>query len=208
VQHFVQLGTVECHPDGECFELSKKKVYRLDRGYLKVVQINAEGMTRVKYIIVAGDLFGSLSYLLNGEHSYTEYGVAIGFVQLTALPLSEVQRLVKTDLDFEKALLTAVGKRIVKMEKRFDAMVFGDSEERILNFIREYIDSYGKSDGVNIAAPNLLTHHEISTLTATSRQTVTRVFNRLRADGFIDYNTQRLTLLRDLASVQSADLIK
>lgn len=172
---------------------------------MKVVQINSNGMQRVKYIITPGDLFGSLSYLLHGEHEYTEYGVAVNYVQLTMLSLDDVKRLCNTEKTFETALLEAVGKRIIKIEKRLDAMVFGDSEERIVNFVNEYIGSYGKPNGDKIVAPNLLTHHEVSTLTATSRQTVTRVFNRLRAEGFIEYDTHRISQLKELLPARNTN---
>jgi CRP/FNR family transcriptional regulator, cyclic AMP receptor protein len=99
-------------------------------------------------------------------------------------------------------LLLVVGKRIIKLEKRLDAMVFGDSEERIIEFINEYMNSCGKQVNGTISAPNLLTHQEISTLTGTSRQTVTRIYNQLRNDGFIDYDTHSIFLLRDLKNVE------
>jgi CRP/FNR family transcriptional regulator len=73
-------------------------------------------------------------------------------------------------------------------------MVFGIASQRIVNLLLEYAKSYGKKSGNSLVAPNYLTHLEISTLTGTSRQTVTKVLNELRKQLKIEYNTREIVV--------------
>jgi CRP/FNR family transcriptional regulator len=71
-------------------------------------------------------------------------------------------------------------------------MVFGNAQQRIINLLLEYTKSYGTKLENEYVAPNYLTHQEISTLTGTSRQTVTKVLNDLRKQQKIEYNTREI----------------
>ena len=48
-----------------------------------------------------------------------------------------------------------------------------------------------------------MTHQEIASITATSRQTVTTVLNELREDNILSFNRQRL-LIRDMSQLANA----
>jgi CRP-like cAMP-binding protein len=97
---FKRVGSLSCFRDGDCFPLSKHHVYRVETGYVKVIQINQSGLQRVKYVIVPGDVFGSLAFLMQSDYDYQEYGIAYGFVELSVLPIAKVQQLFNTDEEF------------------------------------------------------------------------------------------------------------
>ena len=193
---FKSKGVKKKIDKGVLFEMSHEHLYFLEEGILKIIQINKSGAQRVKYIIRKSEIFGGLYFLMRGEKKYTDYSVALEDSSLSMIHYSEIESYAKKNIEFEKYILKSLGERIIKIEKRLDAMIFGDSNERILRFIIEYVESYGEKVDGKIVAPNLLTHMEISTLTATSRQTVTKVFNLLRKKKVIDYNTHTIELLK------------
>ena len=197
-QVFNQSGIRRNYTPGAVLDLDPEYVYRLERGIMKMVETHEDGRQRIKYIFMPGDIFGTITYLLNGKHNYHERVIALQYVQLSALPLRQVREMMRTDPAFEERMLETIGKRIIKLEHRLDAMVFLNTEQRVHSFLKEFFLSYGQYDCDKRMIPNLLTHEEISTLTGTSRQNVTRVFNKLRKDGFIEYDKEKIVMLRDL----------
>ncbi|HZG00745.1 MAG TPA: Crp/Fnr family transcriptional regulator [Chitinophagales bacterium] len=203
---FNALGNTRIYQTDHVLTLSGNHVYLLERGFAKVIQPDANGTNSLKYIIRPGDVFGSLAFLLEGNDAYREYAVTVGLVQLTSLTQQDARRLCETDPSFRKHLYQAIGQRIVRLEKRTDVLLHGNAEQRVIFFIMDYVDANGVFEEGQLVAPNLLTHHEISTLAVTSRQTVTKVLNRLREQGLIHYDSKRIvrTLHRDSGSAANA----
>ncbi len=174
------------------FELSHEHIYKLNQGALKIIHFNNDGSHRIKYIILAGEIFGGLSYLMEGKKVYAEHAEALENSDLSLIHIDEFNDYLQSVPDGHRNFLQAVGQRIIKLEKRIDSMVFGNAMQRIINLLLEYAKSYGKKEGHFIKAPNYLTHLEISTLTGTSRQTVTKTLNELRKQKKIEYNTREI----------------
>jgi len=195
---FQSIGIPLIYQDGTLFQLDAQRVYRLARGLIKVVHVHPDGTHTFKYVIKRGDVFGSLAFLLRGNDVYPEHGLTVGLVELASLTQDEAHRLSETDARFRSCLYDAIGKRIVRLEKRMDAMMLDTAEARVVHFLMDYLEAQGVREDGKLVAPNLLTHREISTVTATARQTVTRVFNALRQKGYIDYDSNRLVQLAPL----------
>lgn len=179
------------------FELSHEHIYKLNKGALKIIHFNADGSHRIKYIILSGEIFGGLSYLMQGRKVYAEHAEALENSELSLIHIDEFDDYLQSVPDGYRNFLQAVGQRIIKLEKRIDSMVFGNAMQRIINLLIEYAKSYGKKEGQLIKAPNYLTHMEISTLTGTSRQTVTKALNELRKQKKIEYNTREILVYMD-----------
>jgi CRP-like cAMP-binding protein len=174
------------------FELSHQHIYKLNKGVLKIIHFNNDGSHRIKYIILSGEIFGGLAYLMGGKKIYTEYAEALENADISVIHIDQFDDYIQLMPDGYRSFLESVGRRIIKLERRIDSMVFGNASQRIVNLLLEYAKSYGKRDGNIFTAPNYLTHLEISTLTGTSRQTVTKVLNQLRQQKKIEYNTREI----------------
>src|SRR5688500_14054588 len=92
-----QTGVVQSHAPHSFFEISPLHVYRLDRGCLKIVHVNSEGQRHVKYVIMAGEWFGALAFLLKSERTYMEYAMTTEYVQTTLVPVEQARALCKED---------------------------------------------------------------------------------------------------------------
>jgi CRP/FNR family transcriptional regulator len=112
--------------------------------------------------------------------------------ELSMIHIDEFDEYLRSLPDGYRDFMEAVGQRIIKLERRIDSMVFGNAQQRIINLLLEYTKSYGTKLENEYVAPNYLTHQEISTLTGTSRQTVTKVLNDLRKQQKIEYNTREI----------------
>jgi CRP-like cAMP-binding protein len=85
--------------------------------------------------------------------------------------------------------------RLRKIESRLSSVVFKDSSTRIIDFVRELAQDFGKVKNGELVVKNFLTHKDIAKLTFTSRQTVSSVLNRLKRAGKIDYDERYIKIL-------------
>jgi CRP-like cAMP-binding protein len=80
------------------------------------------------------------------------------------------------------------------MERRFESLIFKDARDRIIDFIRDLVLTKGKKIGYEYAVKHKLTHQDMASLTATSRQTVTIVLNELRDSGILDFDRRSIII--------------
>ena len=80
-------------------------------------------------------------------------------------------------------------------------LVFKDAKSRIIEFLIDEAELKGQKVGFETLVKNMLTHQDISRLTATSRQTVTTVLNELREANIINFDRKRF-LVRDLSELK------
>jgi CRP/FNR family cyclic AMP-dependent transcriptional regulator len=98
-------------------------------------------------------------------------------------------------------IMEQLGTRMIGLEKRLGALTFQHSKIRIMNFLYELGCQHGQRVGYEILVRKFLTQKEISSLTSTSRQTVSTVLNELRSKNVISFNRKRL-LIRDLEELR------
>ncbi len=90
----------------------------------------------------------------------------------------------------------------MELERRLEALVFRNSRNRILEFLVETTACRGQRMGYEWVIRGPLTHRDIASLTATSRQTVTTLLNDLRAMKLLHFDRKRL-LIRDLDQLRN-----
>ena len=89
-----------------------------------------------------------------------------------------------------------IGLKLQRVERDLERLVFKDSNSRITGFISKYASQYGTKIGSEIFIKSSLTHQDIANLTATSRQTVSTLFNQLKNKGIIDFARNKI-IIRD-----------
>jgi CRP/FNR family transcriptional regulator len=170
-----------------------KYVYFLQKGLIKISNISDEGKEIIKYILKPGNIFGELS-LLDNEESRHEIAVALEDCEVCFILAETVKELMVTDHLFRKDIHQSIGKRIKKMEERMFSLMLKDVKERILDFLKEFVQEFGHPVDGGYTAKNFLTHEDIARITTTSRQSVTTSLVYFKKQGIIDYDTKNLNV--------------
>ena len=169
------------------------EIYLLTSGRVKVGTYSEEGKEIIKSVLQPGELFGEM--VMIGEKVRKDFAVAMDEeVGICSMSLNKMQQLLFENVDFSIRLNRAIGRKLVKMERRVESLVFKDARTRIVEFLRELAGQRGQQDGDNVEVDHFYTHRDIASLTATSRQTVTSVLNDLRAEGLIDFDRRSLRI--------------
>jgi CRP-like cAMP-binding protein len=95
------------------------------------------------------------------------------------------------------ACMQHLSHRLQRVEERLANLVVKDARERIIEFLQDTASREGRRVGFETLVKHHLTQQEIASLTGTSRQTVTSVFNELKRSNLIYFNRNSI-LIRDV----------
>lgn len=176
---------------------SQKTIYMLKDGCVKVGNYTENGEENLKYVLNDGNIFGEMA-LADGNSN--DFAVAVEDCIVCALNMDLLQDLMMRNKAFNSAIYKLIGFRVRKLETKLSSIIFKDSSTRIVDFLKEMAQDFGKECDGQIVVKNFLTNKDIAKLTFTSRQTVNSVLNKLKRNGNIEYNDRVIKIL-DLQNV-------
>lgn len=168
-------------------EMKQDFIYFLKEGLVKIVHVNESGEEQIKYVLTPGNVFGEMSLLENKEDE-NDFAVAVDNCVICFMNVKELKGMMDRNKDLSIRINKLVGLRIKRIEKRLDSLLFKDAKTRIIEFLIEMANEFGKKDAEGIRMKSILSHEEIAKITTTSRQTVTSVLNELKTKGLVTYN--------------------
>ena len=180
---------------GEQIQLNsgdRDNVYFLKRGAVKIVTDYDSGEEGIKHLVKQGDIFG----LLNVIESETANDSAVAIIDSTICMISSstLRQMMKGNTNLNNHLFKLAGLRIQKLERRLEDLIYKDAETRIREFITGYIKDFGERSGEKLVAKNMLSNRDIGKLTCTSRQTVNKVLNKLKLEGYLHFDKNEMLM--------------
>ncbi|MBL7827178.1 MAG: Crp/Fnr family transcriptional regulator [Saprospiraceae bacterium] len=171
-------------------------LFFLVKGKVKTGTFSPEGREVIKEILGPGAVFGDLA--LGGETHRSEFAQALhDEVEYLSIKVSDFQAFMQHNQRLVFACMKHLSLRLQRVEERLAKLVLKDARERIIEFLVETAGREGRRVGFETLVKHHLTQQEIASLTGTSRQTVTSVFNDLKKSNLIYFNRNSI-LIRDV----------
>lgn len=175
---------------------SAEHLYFLVQGRIKTGTFSSEGREIIKELIAPEAMFGDLA--LAGETMRSEFAQSLhDGAEYLAIKLTDFQQLMHDNQRLVFACMHHISQRLQRVEERLANLVVKDARERIIEFLQETATREGRRVGFETLVKHHLTQQEIASLTGTSRQTVTSVFNELKRSNLIYFNRNSI-LIRDV----------
>jgi CRP/FNR family cyclic AMP-dependent transcriptional regulator len=168
-------------------------VFVICSGRVKVSASSREGRTMILRIADAGDVLGISSALTNADHEVTVE--ALEPCKARVLPLKFLHTLLREhgDASLGAAKALAVDYRAAFDEARLVSLP-GSPAGRVARLILDWAEEARKNSSAFITMS--LTHEEVASMTATTRETVTRTLSKMRKDKIISTHGVALTVLQ------------
>ncbi len=172
-----------------------KVVFFLKKGRIKIGSYSDEGKEIIKTILYPGEVFGEMGVI--GEETRKDFAIALDDeTRMCTINVEEFKGMINKNPNLGLELTRNIGEKLRRIERRLESLIFKDARQRIVEFIKEMCQNYGKRIGDEILVKHDFTHQDIANLTATSRQTVTTVLNDLK-DHDLLYMERKKFLIRD-----------
>jgi CRP-like cAMP-binding protein len=167
-------------------EEPNRTIYFLKEGKVKISRVSEDGRTTTLQLIGPGEIFGETSIL--GQETHENIAEVVEDAVICTISKEMFQQMIEKNPRLNLQINKFIGFRLRKIEAHIEDLVFMDAKERILAFLRRYVNTFGKKliDGWMVRP--FLTHQEIADLTATSRQTVTAVLNEMVHEEKVEYS--------------------
>lgn len=173
-----------------------RELYLVDRGKVKIGYYDNLGNEYVKAILGQGELFGEMAFL--GESMHRDFAEVIEDNTLICkLTVEKAQELARDYRPFALEMRKRVGERIRKLERRIEILLFKDAKVRLVEFLKDLANEYGKPKNGDIVIRHSLTQTDIGSLIGTSRKTASLLLNQLEDEGRISFNRNQI-LIHDL----------
>ena len=174
-------------------------VFLLCSGKVKISATSREGRTMILRIADAGDLLGMSAALAQEEYEVT--AEVLEPCRARVLHLKHLTLMMQTYGDATMSVARALAEdyRAAFDEARLIALP-GSPAGRVARLILDWADDASKRSSSFITMP--LTHEELASMTATTRETVTRTLSRFRKEKIIATHGVALTVLQPRALEQ------
>jgi CRP/FNR family transcriptional regulator, cyclic AMP receptor protein len=169
------------------------KLYFVKEGFVKIGNINDNGEELVKEILKPGDVFGQ--FMLERNNMLGEFAKAHKCETiLCAFTLSDFEKLLTVRPDMAIVFSRKIGQKLKNVENRLLNLLQKDVRTRILYFFWTLVQQTQSANEISITLPNVFTHEDIARLTATSRQTVTKLVNDFSTEGILSLERKQINI--------------
>jgi len=168
-------------------------IYFLKEGKVKISRVSEDGRSTTLDLLGPGEIFGESALL--GQETHGNIAEVAEDAVICTISKEMFTDLMARSPQLSRSITKFIGWRLRRIQAHVEDLVFKNAKERILAFLKRYVNTFGKKlvDGV-IVRP-FMTHQEIAELTATARQTVNGVLNELVDEGKIKYSRRYLKIL-------------
>lgn len=173
-------------------------IYILKKGKVKISRLSDDGKEVILGILRPGEVFGELSII--DQERRDEMAIVTEDALVCKISTAFFEQIMLHNQKFNFQVTKFIGLRLKKVQNRLGNIMFKTSEQRIRSFIKEIAFDFGRNiigEKSQWEIKIRLTHQEVGKLTASSRQTVTTVFNELEKENIISYTRNRI-LVRDI----------
>lgn len=178
-------------------ETPSSSVFFLKKGRVKIVSYTEDGKEIIKKILWPGDIFGELG-LIDGDSKRSDFSQAMDDdVLICAMGKEEMVQMMSMNSKLNLKVMKIIGLRLRKVERRVESLIGKSARTRLIEFIRELAEERGKKIGTEILIKHHLTHQDIASLNAISRQKTTAILNELRDENLITFDRNSL-LIRNI----------
>jgi CRP/FNR family transcriptional regulator len=164
-------------------ENTSEYMYIILEGEAKVIQVTGEGKGIIVTLHRTGDFFGELS-LIDGKTAPAT--VKASCDSITAIiSKKDFYSLIHSQTKVLDNLLQSLSSRLRESWKRIQLLNFNDAAQRIKMLFLMLSETYGKETPRGVLLSIKLIHQDIADMTGLTRETVTRVLDKLQKAGEI-----------------------
>ena len=167
-------------------------IFFLKKGRVKLTRTSPDGKEMIVALINPGDVFGEMSILDDTER--TDYAITMDECLICAISKNDFREFSEKNPSLNLKLTKLIGFRMRKYSERIEGLIFKDAQQRVISFLLSLANEQGKKIGDEIFVKPFLTHQDIASLTACSRQTVNSILTSLREDSIIDFDRRKLII--------------
>lgn len=176
-------------------------VYFVESGHLKQYALTIQGQELVVNIYKPGTFFPMMWAVANIPNSY--FFETVDAVVVRRAPVADCLTFLSSHPDVTVDLLKRLYTGIDGLVSQMTHNSYSDSKRKVIAVLVMAAKRFGEQEGSQITIIQQFTHKEIGALSATSRETVTRVLQEIEAEKLIRIQKRKIIVL-DIQRLEDA----
>lgn len=179
-------------------ESEVKKIFILKVGTVKICREDESGKEIITEMLTEGDIFG---HIYDSGNRYEYAKVLSDHVKLCFFEVPNFLNVLSNNPSLSLKYTNAVTEKLVSFQQKYQDLIFKDVDTRVIDFFKRYAKHHGKQTGTKVEMEMLLSHQDIADYTASSRQSVTTIINRLAEKGKIMYEGRKKVIIPNIENL-------
>lgn len=170
----------------------KEAVFFIQDGLVKTFKTDNDGQEQIVSFLASGDMFPHVGFF--NDNPYPATAEAVMDTHLLAIPVQAFESLLLEMPALSIKALHVLGAKIVELQDKLQAITGQDVNQRVVSFLLKLAEQQGEKDQSPLFIDFPFTHEEFANFIGTTRETVSRIFNRLRKEGLIEMHRNRMVV--------------
>jgi CRP/FNR family transcriptional regulator, dissimilatory nitrate respiration regulator len=159
-------------------------------GRLKIFKLSPDGKEQILHFVEPGDPFAEVA-LFAGTH-YPAHAEALKESRAIFFPRAAFEKLIKRDPDLAMNMLAILSQRL----KYFSRLVEDLSLKEVPQRLAAYLLYLGGTENSNLPVALNISKGQLASLLGTIPETLSRILNKLAAQGLIEVKGRTMKLLK------------
>ncbi len=184
-----QYCTVRKIKKGETLYLegtADKHVYLLKEGAVKIAKMTPQGKEIILDIFGEGSLFGECPFAESYDRDESATVLHDGL--MAVMRTEDIGALAQKIPALSIYITRMIGFRRIKIENKLMDLLFKTVEQRLAKMLLNLINDFGITYNGGYLLKIKLTHKDFAALIASTRETVSATFGKLKSQGLIDFD--------------------
>lgn len=168
-----------------------REIILIDHGKVKIGHYDTGGNEHVIAFLGKGDILGHMALLGETKHrSFAE--VMENGTQICKMSVQKAKNLTRDYVPFALEMNRRISGHIRKLERRIEILLCKNVKTRLLEFLKDLAEEYGRSRDGGIWISHSLTQSDIAALIGTSRKSASLLLNELENKGLIEFDRRHI----------------
>lgn len=172
-------------------------LFLLKQGRVRLYRLSPDGKTLTTAIVEPGAAFGEMALL--GQGMQDSFAETMEKSVLYTLHKRDVQDVLLSDPRISRRLIELVSRRLEETEKKLAEFAFKNVPQRLASLLLQLAHAAPGQHQQPLPLPMRYTHQQLAEMIGTYRETVTKVLNDFRQQGWIRIEHGRIVLVDPVA---------
>jgi CRP-like cAMP-binding protein len=177
------------------------RLYLILKGLIKLTRITEEGREFIFSFLGEGDVFGELSIL--DDEVRSNNAVAVEDSTVLYIDRLDYIRIFQDCPQLTLNLLRDVTQQIRERDAQIKSMTLQSATGKVASTILRFADDVGRINMGKVEINRLPPHRDLANMVGTSRETISRAINWLKAEGYLQKQGSRL-VIRDYENFRAS----
>jgi CRP/FNR family cyclic AMP-dependent transcriptional regulator len=171
----------------------REAVYFICSGSIKIFKVDEDGDEQVINLLKEGEMFPHIGFFDDGP--YPASAEVIQEATLLNIRLDDFERIILESPQIAMKLMRIMGRKMMALQQRLQEMISDDVYERVVHNLLRLAEESGKQKEGTLVIEMPITHQDFANMVGASRESINRIFNRLKKENLLKSDRQSIAIL-------------